>query len=166
MKLSRNTRIGIAAVAVATLPITALSLQPTNAASGSSAAQTFRLVERGGTFRFVDLPPKQQAEDDPVTAGDEFVFTSKLFRAGKRVGTLHAQCTFTRRSANFGALPAVCVGTFALRGGSLQVQTGGLLKETIELAITGGTGKYAGATGTVTSRNSGARSVDIVRLLS
>jgi len=165
MHISRNTRIVAIAAAVVAIPLTALSLQPTNAASTSSAADTFRLVERQGTFRYVDLPPKQRSEESPPTAGDEIVLTSRLYRSGDRVGTLHAVCTFTRRTANFDRLPASCAGTFVLKGGSIQVAAGGMLKDKFELAITGGTGRFAGASGTVTSDSTGRRTVNTVHLL-
>ncbi len=164
MNLSRNSRIGIAAVAVAAIPITAVSLQPTNAASGSGAPETIRLVERHANFRFIDLPPKAPAGDEIATIGDEFVFTARLFRSGKRVGTLHAVCTFTKRSTDF-RTNASCVGTFALRSGRIEVQIGGLLGEEAKLAITGGTGKFAGANGTISSTTVGNKTIDIVHLM-
>ena len=166
MHISRNKRIAVTVVAVAAIPVTALSLQPTNAASSSSAPETFRLVERPGTFKFVDVPPRQQSEESPPTAGDQLIFTSPLFRSGERAGKLHAVCTITRRTQTWDRIQASCVGTFDLRAGSIQLAVGGrIFEDRLEIAVTGGTGRYAGANGTVTSVTRGNRTVDTVRLL-
>ncbi|MGH3333559.1 MAG: allene oxide cyclase barrel-like domain-containing protein [Nocardioidaceae bacterium] len=163
MNITRNKRAGAAAVAAAVaLPVTFLALQPTNAAS-TTGPDSFRLVERGGTFKFVDIPPKQKSDRDPPTAGDELIFTSKLFRHGKRVGTLHAVCTVTR-AAPPNRTPAVCTGGLVLREGTITLTFVGALKDKIEIAITGGTGRYAGASGTVTSESKGRISIDTVHL--
>lgn len=162
MHISRTKRFGIAAVTMAAVPIIAASAQPTNAVT--SRADTFRLVERPGTFRYVDLPPRQTSQQSPASVGDEFIFTSRLFRSGQRVGTVHAVCTITKRSQNPERLPSSCVGTFDLRRGTIELAIGGVLTDTLEIAITGGTGDYAGASGTVTSRSVGRRTIDIVHL--
>ena len=165
MHISRNKRIAATIVAAVAIPATVLSLQPTNAAGPSGTDQTFRLVERESTFKYVDIPPRQQNQQSPPTAGDEFIFTSKLFRAGERVGTLHAVCTITRRSPG-PRVWASCVGSFDLRGGRIEVAVGGAISDQrVELAITGGTGNYTGARGTITSVTRGNRSIDTVHLL-
>lgn len=84
------------------------------------------------------------------SAGDVLIFTEKLLDAsGKVIGGDAAQCTalFDERS--------LCTGTYLLSGGQVMVQLvqpslGGSL--TYTQAITGGTGRYARATGTVTVR--------------
>jgi len=164
MHISRNKRIGAAAVAVAALPVTALALQPTNAASTSSAQETFRLVERPGTFKYLDLPPKQRSNNSPPSVGDEIILTSRLYRSGTRVGTLHAVCTVTKRTGNVERTPLSCVGSFVLGRDSIEV-AGIVVTEDIDIAITGGTGRYAGARGTVTAKSSGRRTVDTIHLL-
>lgn len=80
-----------------------------------------------------------------ASAGDGLVFTERLLDAhGRVVGSDAASCVrlFDQRS--------LCTGTYVLPGGQLMVQlvqpgpTGVYAQ-----AITGGTGRYAGARGTV-----------------
>ena len=87
--LSRK-RLAIA-TAVAVIPAT-LVLN-TSSATGS-ADTTIRLVERPGSFVFIDVPPMQADMQAPPTVGDGFALTQRLFRNGNRVGSLVAKCTF------------------------------------------------------------------------
>jgi hypothetical protein len=90
--------------------------------------------------KLVDTAP---TGDSP---GDVLLFTEKLVNsAGKQIGSDAATCTrlFDERS--------LCTGVYYLRGGQVHVQlvqpgpTG-----TYDQAIVGGTGRFAGARGTVT----------------
>jgi hypothetical protein len=80
------------------------------------------------------------------SAGDVLVFTERLFdRRGRRVGSDAAHCVRL-----FDAT-WLCTGTYKLPGGRVMVQL--LLPGpavTYDQAITGGTGRFAGARGTVT----------------
>jgi hypothetical protein len=89
-------------------------------------------------------------EAPPVgrSAGDEVIFTETLFNnAGRRIGSDAATCTylFDQRS--------LCRGAYILRRGQLQTQ---LIQPNLsgtriyDQAIIGGTGRYAGAWGTIT----------------
>lgn len=74
-------------------------------------------------------------------------------------------CTVTRRNPTFERLQASCVGTFDLRAGSIQLAVGGrIFEDRLEIAVTGGTGKCAGARGTITAVSKG-NPVDTVRLM-
>jgi hypothetical protein len=90
----------------------------------------------------------QTVDNQPAgpSAGDLLVFTERLLDpSGKEIGHDAAVCVtlFDARS--------LCTGTYDLRGGQVMVQ---LLQpgpqRTYDQAITGGTGRYAGARGTVT----------------
>ncbi len=91
--------------------------------------------------RSVDNPPAGRS------AGDAVIFTEKLLdQDGRVIGRDAASCTtlFDQRS--------LCTGTYILQGGQVMVQLlqpglGGT--RTYTQAITGGTGRYARATGTV-----------------
>jgi hypothetical protein len=81
-----------------------------------------------------------------ASPGDVLVFTERLFAtSGRVIGSDAASCTylFDQRS--------LCTGAYLLRSGHVFVSlvqpgpTG-----TYDQAITGGTGRYARATGTVT----------------
>ncbi len=94
------------------------------------------------------LEHAQAIDNAPVgaTPGDELVFTERLLdRRGRRIGSDAAHCV-----ALFDAT-WLCTGTYNLPGGRVMVQL--LLPGpdvTYDHAITGGTGRFAGARGTVT----------------
>jgi hypothetical protein len=101
---------------------------------------TFKLTSKIEHVTGVDNPP---AGDSP---GDVAVFTEKLYNArGKQVGTDAAQCVRLWDASS------LCTGVYRLRGGQVHVQlvqpgpTG-----KYDQAVTGGTGRYAGARGIVT----------------
>lgn len=124
-----------AAVAVALVATTAGPL----AASGHHGPAPLQLRSQLQDARAVDAPPAG------ASAGDTLVFTERLLDAdGRVVGTDAASCVrlFDQRS--------LCTGTYVLPRGQLMVQ---LLQPgptgVYTQAITGGTGRYAGARGTV-----------------
>jgi hypothetical protein len=107
-------------------------------------------------------PPNANSAKKGARAGDNALFTLKLYSDAKltrAVGTASYSCTF-----NFGQ-QAICEGQFALGNGTMiamgpaNLQTGDLV-----LPVTGGTGRYAGAHGQLTSRSSSAKkSTQIIR---
>jgi hypothetical protein len=109
--------------------------------AGAQAPTTLELVQLDREVKtgFVDAPPKRRE-----SAGDVFTVRGPLRDAGsRRVGSVDAVFTQTgRRTARGG-------GTFTLADGSIEVsgRLGGSGTDT--LAITGGTGAYAGASGMV-----------------
>jgi hypothetical protein len=92
---------------------------------------------------------KAQVIDNAPTGdspGDILVFTEKLYNArGKQIGSDAATCVRLFDATS------LCTGVYKLRGGQIHVQlvqpgpTG-----TYEQAVVGGTGRFAGARGTVT----------------
>jgi allene oxide cyclase len=132
-----------AALAVA---VAALVLATTGVASGSGGHNDrHRLVfyERQTSFTFVD-----PAQDGP-TPGDQAVGTSDLFRDAHfkhKAGSVSIACTVVT------AQELECGATGHLRGGDVQVN-GVVPLETkpASLAITGGTGKFRGANGQITT---------------
>ena len=108
-------------------------------AKGHHGRVTFKLTSKVDQAAVVDSPP---TGDSP---GDLLVFTEKLYNArGKQVGTDAAQCVRLFDATS------LCTGLYKLPGGQVMVQ---LLQPgptgTYDQAITGGTGRYAGARGTV-----------------
>jgi hypothetical protein len=94
-----------------------------------------------------ELERVQFVDNQPAgpSAGDVLLFTEQLFDGrGNRIGSDAATCTrlFDETS--------LCTGVYRLPRGRLMVQ---LLQPgptgTYDQAITGGTGRYAGASGTV-----------------
>ncbi|HET7356294.1 MAG TPA: dirigent protein, partial [Nocardioidaceae bacterium] len=139
---------------VAVVGLSASFLAQSDAAVGTprSSERTFTLVEQPGTFHFVDLPPMQKSHNT-ASAGDEVIFVNKLMKGSTQVGSAQAVCIVTRPGKE-PKVTAVCTGSFMLRGGQLTVATtASLSASTLEIAITGGTGKYEGASGQVTAVN-------------
>jgi hypothetical protein len=138
------TTIGAAAVAAATLASTG-SAQPTGPPTGE-----LHLVSRGQSVTLVDNPPRQP-RNRPPSRGDGFIMTEKIFdpASGDRIGRGEAACTII--DASHGRL--VCTGVAVLPQGRIMFQGG----DKPPLAITGGTGAFAGARGTVDSRQRDGR---------
>jgi hypothetical protein len=108
-------------------------------------------------FGFFDNPPKakvSQQGPDMLTDGDVITFSSDMTDAsGKDVGDIDASCVDTRKG-RFDQASLSCHGTITLPKGQLFVTVGGpkaIGANTTRGAVVGGTGDYAGATGTFTS---------------
>jgi hypothetical protein len=115
---------------------------------GGDAAKTFTLKSRSLGFQDIDLGPKG------FGAGDRTVFRDALFsEAGKRVGTLHADCVATWVNVRTESATFRCGATAAF-GPHTQIDLAGVITFSEERAglpfwavITGGSGKYIGAEG-------------------
>ena len=110
-------------------------------ATAQTAPATLELhqLERDARSGFVDNPPRRRE-----SRGDVFTVGGPVRDAGgRRVGNAQAVFTQTARRTAHGG------GTFTLADGSIEIsgRLGGSGTDT--LAIVGGTGAYAGATGTV-----------------
>ena len=110
--------------------------------AGSAAAKTITIkaTSKIDNARFVDTGA---TGDSP---GDLLVFTEKLFDAkGRQIGSDAASCVRLFDATS------LCNGVYKLKGGQLMVQ---LLQPgptgVYEQAISGGTGRFRGARGTVT----------------
>ncbi len=130
------TRSSIVLIAIGAL---ALSAVPAGA-KGHGRTVTIKASSRIDQVHLVDNAP---SGDSP---GDVLVFTEKLFNArGRQIGTDAASCV------RLFDVTSLCTGVYKLRGGQLMVQ---LLQPgptgTYDQAITGGTGRFAGARGIVT----------------
>ena len=139
-------RLAAAAVILGSASVLVVAAHPMTA-TGSTSAETITFNMRDGTFRFLDLPPR----GDHPSAGDSFVLTNRLMKGGERIGTLHAMCTATRRAADPARTPFLCQGVYHLQGGRISGDTTfNGANPVIKVAITGGTGIYAGASGEAT----------------
>jgi hypothetical protein len=121
---------------------------------GGTAAQeptpptgTLQLVlrDRDVRFQLIDVPPLQ-GRRQPPTRGDGFLLTGPVRnQAGNRAGRLQAVFVIT----NVRREQAQVSATFLLRGGHI-VASGAETKGRVDnFAVTGGTGRYAGARGTL-----------------
>ena len=149
----------------------AIAIPLTSAGAQSPTGRTLTFVERdnGSTFGFVDNPPRHQgSRNNPVfSPGDYFVFANPTYDATntRRLGTLHVQCVATTRAKATKA-PETCAGVFALNDGTitLQAYNKGEAKVT-NITVTGGTGAYANARGTMVSTSTKNGSNDVLTLL-
>jgi len=142
-------------------------------ASGSAqapAGTTLQLFERerGSSFGFVDNPPKiKNRRNARVSVGDVFAFSSPIFDQSRatRLGSLHVQCTVTKPGTEARS-ESICVGAFRLKDGTIAL-TATLKGEpkTVTAAVTGGTGAYIGARGTLLSTNVRGGAEDTITLL-
>ena len=133
--MRRRILIGLVLVCV----VGAVALTTVASGRPGSAAITIHARSQLDKVNFVDNEPKGSS------AADLLVFTEKLFdAAGRQIGSDAATCTtlFDGRS--------LCTGAYILPGGQVMVQLvqpgpQGIYTQ----AITGGTGRFARATGTV-----------------
>jgi hypothetical protein len=111
---------------------------PDNGGSGSGGA--------------IGNPPS----DKNTPPGTGFAFSQPYQDSShKTVGELDAICIATQPSSGR-AINGQCTGTATVPGGTLALNVGGKnIGSNISGAIVGGTGKYAGATGTFTSAEGG-----------
>jgi hypothetical protein len=141
--------VGIAAAALA-----AAVLASTGGAQQQAAPTgTLDLIglEREATDRFVDNPPRG-GERRPPSAGDTITISQRLRNTSNaRAGVVRATFTVTGGRA----FTAVGGGTFTLGNGTIRAE--GIIEErgrsdrSDTFAITGGTGAYEDAGGTMTT---------------
>jgi hypothetical protein len=108
--------------------------------------RTFKLVEKGGAFKFVDNPPRQTRRNQPPSPGDFFEFSRKLYdESGASVGLILAHCII----APGAGVNLDCQGNAKLKDGRLAISAVAGSSRTTVIAITGGTGAYEGASGSI-----------------
>jgi hypothetical protein len=161
---SRASALVVLVVVGAAVAIPALS------ASGE-VVQTisFKEVDKGSTFQYVDNKPFNPHNKKPVfSPGDEFLFTSPV--ADGKKGELRAKCTVEHKApgndAGFNKSHPLCSGAFVLSDGTLFVSVAEGSNKVTHGAITGGTGAYANARGTLTSTSTKSGSDDLITLVS
>jgi hypothetical protein len=167
IRMSRRLAVRLA------VPLAAAGATAAILAAGSGAqpptGRTITLVtkERDSRGAFVDAAPRVRNPRRPAASiGDAYVFTQTVYDAAgtARVGTLSATCTFPRRARNPEGAPMLCHGVYHLQDGDV-VGAGLLSGNPGRIAITGGTGAYAGARGTLTTTESRTGSTDVIELL-
>jgi hypothetical protein len=160
------SRVALGSVALA-VGISALILGSAASAQGP-ATLTLKELTKGSTFAFIDSPPMSKAKGEPqASLGDRIVFTNPLVSAaGKRVGRLYLHCTVVVAAQQANKAAFACDGAIALAGGTLSVQT--LLPHagaTVHGMVTGGTGTYSNARGTLTSKPTKTGADDTITLV-
>ena len=114
-----------------------------------SDSRTLTLTVREGNFNFNDVPPRAKDEGD-IAAGDSFTFSNDV--SGDAKGKLYGGCFVADKGK------ATCHGTYVLHNGRVTfagVPGFSQEPETFEVAVTGGSGAYEGATGKVAVKENG-----------
>jgi hypothetical protein len=149
-------RVLIAAAAAAAIAAVLAAGDPARGADPPQPSE-FTLTLKQHAQRIVDNPPR----GDNPTIGDFAAFNKILLDArAKRVGTIQAHGTITAGGKD----PSETIeGVAIFAGGRLMLQEGFKFSDRVHhIAITGGTGKYEGATGTVTSGLKGQGENDLL----
>jgi hypothetical protein len=155
--LHLSTTRELARLALATCALGCLAVFVfAGSASAATTTLTFKEPEKGSTFAVVDNAPtskKKHGFPTKFSAGDEVIFTNPLEAEGKLVGKIRVVCTATNSasSKNFAAAGFICSGIAKIPGGTL-IFAAELTEGNTEGAITGGSGKYAGARGSFVSK--------------
>lgn len=119
--------------------------------------------DRGKTLRLVAVDPVEEFIDVGVpglSLGDELVFSETLLKDRRDVGMSGGVCTIVRGVPPYDIVTVQCLVTLSLNRGQITLQ--GLFEVQgeddpgpFQLAITGGTGKFRGASGEATFRRRG-----------
>jgi hypothetical protein len=153
-------RYRILAAASAAALLAALVAGCSGGGRAALTKQTLTFIERqnDSSSSLVDNPPKSSGatgEEPRLSPGDQLTFTADMIdRSGQNVGELDVSCTVTATTTgSFDNSHAQCVGTADIPGGSLTLTVGGKAfgAGTTRGAVVGGTGDYAGASGSFTS---------------
>src|SRR6476619_7662521 len=142
MEADMLKRLGVTGAVVAVAALAAGSVGPA-AGTDDHGSRTIRVVSHNTEESFVDVGKHG------FSLGDEFVFTSRLTHHGRKVGHTGVVCTITSVKRE----ESQCVGSAKLGRGEITIQ--GLQADdpqVFSFAITGGTGAFEGAEGTLVVR--------------
>ena len=138
--------------------------------ASANTTLTFEEPEKGSTFKFVDVPPeapKKHGFPTAISPGDQIVVTNPLTQGGKTTGKLRARCTATANAKGKNALVNahfICEGVFSF-GKNVLYGNASIVKGGTEGVITGGTGRYAGASGTIVSKEGKGDSTTTITMI-
>lgn len=111
-----------------------------------SSSQVLHLSVTGTKLSTVDVPPLITSKTSPETAGDQIIAVSKV-PGGHR----YLVCTVMQTSPSIETALYACQVTYTLAGGTLTAAGVVHLNGRATAAVTGGTGKFAGARGVLVS---------------
>ncbi len=163
----RTAAVGVLAAAGIAAGVIAGSGASAQTAAGPTTI-AFTEIEKAEPCCIADIPPKNRSRREPfMSPGDALVFSQVLRAAGgKNIGRIYAKCAaivpgpLTR--ARY-----LCEGAYSFADGTLTISgLSSFSQTTMTGAITGGTGAYANARGTFTSKapKPGANTQTVVTL--
>ena len=162
-----SMRLAILAAALVAAAVVAVPVLADTSPDGKTI--TFKELNKGSRFGFIDNPPKNSHRKAPkFSIGDQFVLANPLQDSAGADGELRAICTATKAAPfnnNINGSHPICLGGFTLRDGTLYANVTDASGKQTKGAITGGTGAYAGARGTFESVNTKSGSNDTITLL-
>jgi hypothetical protein len=134
---------------------------------------TFYEPDAEGTFKLIDNAPKSPTPNPEskrfrFSAGDELVISNPLYdrKGGTRQGALYITAK-VMKGRTFRDVLLSAQATYVLTDGS-QIAVQGvfsLSKPTTTVAVIGGSGRYAGARGSLASTSDATSSTDVLTLL-
>jgi hypothetical protein len=164
-------RLAVPAALVAVLVGLAVAASGSAQTPGSRTASFFE-TNRGQRAAIVDNAPKSPVRNPEsrrfrFSLGDKLIFVNPLLdrRGGSRAGTLYGDATVVG-GRNFGNVKFLVQVVFELSDGSQITGTGTFRPgQTARIALTGGTGAYEGARGTIVSEEVSGGSQDTLTIL-
>lgn len=121
----------------------------TAVAQAHGSADPLRLTVTGTKISGVDVPPLITSKRSPETPGDEVIAVSRV--GGGAHGKRYLVCSVTQTAPSISKALYACQVTYVLTGGTITAAGVVHLDGRASAAVTGGTGAYAGAHGTLTS---------------
>jgi hypothetical protein len=161
--ITKLAALGLAAAAAAVA-------LPAQAEAQALPPLTFKELDKGSTFRYVDNAPRSRIRNGAparTSDGDMLVFSNPLQdAAGASIGRLRVTC-FVTSSGPFSKLQADCLGSYAFTTGTVwgAASISFASQAPVVGAVLGGTRAYAGANGTFTSTESGRDSDTTITFL-
>ncbi len=170
--MKRTKRSAIAVAALGGVAAAAAVAVPSGSAQAPGTT-TFSFYEPDAQsiFKVVDNPPKtfgaRPGPKSRFSIGDKLTFSSPLFdkKGGTRQGRLYAEGTIVK-GGTFETAAIIATGTYVLTDDS-QIAVQGYLSFSKDstFSVVGGTGRYEGARGHVTSTSDRESSTDTLTLL-
>lgn len=165
-RLPTVVAVGIAATILAVvLASTGSAQQP--------GERTLTFIQRNNlaSFQLIDNAPRNPRRVSEsrlrLSLGDMFVFASPLFDAAneRRVGRIATTCTTVKRGA-FDKAGFQCATSIRLADGTIEAQgLSGFGRNTVRVAVVGGTQAYEGGRGTFAASGTGRTSTVVIHLL-
>jgi hypothetical protein len=152
--MSYRIRNAAAALVLSAAAATTAALVSTDGGQAQQpTGQTLVLKNSAMKLADVDMPPLVRSERSPETPGDEVIATSKV--AGAASGSRYLFCAAAKQGASIEKALYSCQVTYTLANGTITAAGVGRIGASgpITVAVTGGTGAYAGARGTLTSQS-------------
>jgi hypothetical protein len=137
----------------------AAAAEAASSSTSVTGARTLSFVatDIDGNSVTIDLGHKNPGEPD---IGDLVAFTQDLATNGKNVGQVHVIAAVVDHTQHL----SEATGTIVLKNGSIQLAGVVAMDPKFTLTVTGGTGDYVGATGTMDFDASGDSQTMTVRL--